>query len=456
MSQASIKTEIQVLTNSLSLDEYMHMSASLIRRLRIPVHRPLTLIFGSRRLKLSVSPIDRSKGFFLRFTDRIAEQLGLIDGDLLRLTYDRRTQTLKLGPLIGVLLPRQYASADRPYGSMTAFCQELHVASRIYGGLVYFFTPDGITSSEVIGLRSASRRFVRMQFPIPDIVYNRLTTRKLENTDSVQQFFTEVKSRRQGHVFNERFLDKNDVFYALARNASIRQYLPESHLFTNFAQLNNMSRRYRSVFLKPVTGSLGKGIIRVTRANGRILCQYASMNSTITRTSSSLKKAFVTIRSKVQGKRYLIQQGLTLISIQDRPVDFRALVQKNSKGKWTLTSIVGRIAGSRNFVSNLARGGTLCTARSALAQSNLPSSLLAAVYVRLKRAAVEIAEALDAEMPWHFAELGIDLAVDVHGKVWLLEVNSKPSKMEGTPISSGKIRPSVKKTLLYSRLLAGM
>ncbi len=61
MSQASIKTEIQVLTNSLSLDEYMHMSASLIRRLRIPVHRPLILIFGSRRLKLSVSPIARSK-----------------------------------------------------------------------------------------------------------------------------------------------------------------------------------------------------------------------------------------------------------------------------------------------------------------------------------------------------------------------------------------------------------
>ena len=453
---SSVKTEIHVLNSDLSPEEYLHMSAAIIKRLKIPTHRTLSLKFGSRKLQVQVAPLPRNRKNVLRITESIADSLGLTDGDILRLTYDVKTKTIAIGPAIGVMLPSMTESLDRPFGNVTAFCKELHGASLNYGGLVYFFTPDGIAESDVDGLRYASSRFKRMRFPIPDIVYNRLTTRKLENKDSVQQFFLHVKSKHNGHVFNEKFLDKNDVFSALARDPTVRRLLPESHLFTKYEQLNSMCKRYGCVFLKPVTGSLGKGIIRISRDGGRIICQFASLSGSVRKTYSSLLKAFPTIKSKVQGKRYLIQQGLALITVLDRPVDFRALVQKNHKGEWSITSIVGRIANSQSFVSNVAQGGKLCAARLALMQSNLPSHLVANVYVTLKKAAIDIARVLDSEMPYHFAELGIDLAVDSTGRVWLLEGNSKPSKMDGTPLSSGKIRPSVKKMLLYSRALSGM
>jgi len=453
---SSVKTEIHVLSSDISPEEYLHMGAAMIRKLNIPTHRTLNLRFGSRKLEVQVTPLPRSSKNVLRMTESIADSLGLAHGDILRIRYDVRTKTITLGPVIGVMLPSMSDSLDRPFGNVTAFCKELHGASLNYGGLVYFFTPDGIAESDVDGLRYASQRFKRMRFPIPDIVYNRLTTRRLENKDSVQQFFLHVKSRHNGYVFNEKFLDKNDVFSALAREPAIRRLLPESHLFTKYEQLNNMCKRYGCVFLKPVTGSLGKGIIRVSRQGDRIVCQFASVNGSLRKTYPSLQKAFPTIKSKVQGKRYLIQQGLALITVQDRPVDFRALVQKNQRNIWSITSIVGRIANSQSFVSNVARGGKLCAARLALMQSNLPTHLAASVYVTLKKAALDIAQVLDHEMPYHFAELGIDLAVDTTGRVWLLEVNSKPSKMDGTPLSVGKIRPSVKKMLLYSRALSGM
>lgn len=452
---SSVRSELQVLTTGISSDEYMQVSASIIKRLRIPTHRPLTLTFGSLNLQLLVSPISRyRKKKIIRLSEQTTERLGLNEGDIIRISYRSSTRTIRLGPVVGVLMPAAaYDNLDRPFGNVTAFCKELHNAGRLYGGLVYFFTPDDISSSGVNGIRYAYQQFKRMTFPIPDVVYNRLTSRKLENKDSVQHFFRQVKSRYNGHVFNEKFLDKNEVFSALHNDHSVRRHLPESHLFTNYEQLNKMSKRYGSVFLKPVTGSLGKGIIRVSSSGTQVLCQHNSLTGTTSKKYASLKKAFPTIRSKVKGKRYLIQQGLKLITVQKRPVDFRALVQRNLTANWTITSIVGRIAGNQSFVSNIARGGTVCSARSALAQSNLPSHLQNSAYVKLKSAALLIAQSVESGIPYHFAELGIDLAVDQSGKVWLLEVNSKPSKSDGTPLSKSKIRPSVKRVVQYSRSL---
>jgi D-alanine-D-alanine ligase-like ATP-grasp enzyme len=50
--------------------------------------------------------------------------------------------------------------------------------------------------------------------------------------------------------------------------------------------------------------------------------------------------------------------------------------------------------------------------------------------------------------------LGIDLAVSKGGRVWLLEVNSKPSKNDNTAMPDQKIRPSVRQLILYCRHLA--
>ena len=48
------------------------------------------------------------------------------------------------------------------------------------------------------------------------------------------------------------------------------------------------------------------------------------------------------------------------------------------------------------------------------------------------------------------AELGIDLAIDVHGKIWLIEINSKPSKTDDTVINpNSHFRPSVLRLIDY-------
>ncbi len=450
------KIDVHIISSSMLSDDVLMLAESLMRTWKIPAQQQVYVQFGSFRHSVTLVPVPKFNG--LRMSQTLARRMGIYAGTPIRLRYQSSSRTLSIGPVIGVLVSRDHPShPDKPFGDITMFCRELTDACRAQGAYVYFFTPSGIQSnlSHVDGW-VYSRGWHRLTLPAPDVVNNRLTQRKLENLPIVQQFIRDIRQKYNSHVFNEKFLDKSEVFDALKKDSSLLKYLPESHSLHNVNQLKSMCSRYSSVFLKPVRGSLGKGIIRITRVGpDNWMASFATMGGTRRQPFTSMTKLFAAIAPKMKLTKYQIQQGLTLIEVGGRPVDFRALTQKNMTGKWTLTSIVGRTAGSHHFVSNLARGGTLSKVREAVSRSNLPVAHRGTAYSRLQKAALDIAKGIDTHVPAHFAELGIDLALDTGGRVWLLEVNSKPSKNDNTPLTEGKIRPSVRMIIQYARYISG-
>ncbi|PYI57085.1 YheC/YheD family protein [Paenibacillus flagellatus] len=443
-------------TSGMSQEHTVVLGERVVRQYKIPSGVNATLQFGTSKQQVKVVSASHLDG--LRIGESLARKLGLHHGIQVGFRYKASGRTMTIGPLIGVMVSRMYpGSPDRPFGAITAFCKELVDACQTFGAFVYFFTADDISGghSHIEGWTYAGR-WRQSDFPIPDVVYNRLTTRKLENKPSVQHFMKEVKSRYGTAVFNEKYLNKTDVFDALKQDSALARHLPESHLFKNFAMLKAMSARHPVLFLKPITGSLGKGIIRISRtSNQSYTCQFTSLNGTIKQTFSSIDAVFAAIAGKLKQRRYQIQQGLTLIEAGGRPVDFRALVQRGPAGAWGVTSVVARTAGSNHFVSNLARGGTLSRVKEALLKTSLSAAQQRTVSLQLRKVALDIAKGIETHVKGHFGELGVDLAVDTSGKVWLLEVNSKPSKNDGTPLADGTIRPSVKLTVQYARYLAG-
>ncbi|MEV5025945.1 YheC/YheD family protein [Paenibacillus sp. LPE1-1-1.1] len=451
------KVAVQVISSGMLPEDTLMLGEKLVKQWKIPQGQHIILKFGAFRQHVKIIPVAKYDG--MRMSQSLARLMGLTNGTAIRLQYKASTATLVMGPLIGVLVSRDYPHMpDKPFGSITMFCRELVEACTAQGAFVYFFTPNQIgTNFDYLDSWIYSDGWHKATMPVPDVVNNRLTSRKLENRPSVQHFMKEVKLLHQTTVFNEKFLDKTEVFDALKKDETLVRYLPESHLLRNYTMLKSMCSRYSSVFLKPVRGSLGKGIIRVTRLDaGSYQAMFATAAGTRRQQYTSLLQLFSTLSVKMKTVRYQIQQGLQLIEIQKRPVDFRALVQKNASGKWTITSIVARTAGNHHFVSNLARGGTLSTVGEAVAKSNLQSGVSKQDAVhRLQQAALNIAKGVDTQIPAHFGELGIDLAMDTNGRVWLLEVNSKPSKNDNTPLNENKIRPSVRMMIQYSRFLSG-
>jgi hypothetical protein len=271
----------------------------------------------------------------------------------------------------------------------------------------------------------------------------------------VQRFMDDVKFRYGSVVFNEKYLNKTEVFQALKKEQGIVELLPESYHFKTYSMLKSMMARHSSIFLKPITGSLGKGIIRITKtADKSYQCSFNTLNGVRMKKFSNLVLLFSSISGILKYQSFQIQQGLKLIEVNGRPVDFRVLVQRNELGEWSLTSIVARTAGPYNFVSNLARGGSLSKVQDVVGKSNLNPSSKSTLSSKLGLASLKIAKGIEMQMPGHFAELGIDLAVDAHGKIWLIEVNSKPSKDDNTPLNENKIRPSVIKVVRYAQFLA--
>lgn len=432
------------------------LGAVLVKRLKIPANTPIRMLFGSFEHYVKVIPQSKMTG--LRISQTLARKMGVTSHSALRVVYRPSTRTLQLGPLIGVLVSRVFPDQpDRPFGTVTSFCRELTLAGRRQGAFIYFITPEGIEQG-VANIQGwvLDKGWNNAMFPVADVYYNRLTSRKLENLSSVQHFMNEVRSRYKSHFFNEKYLDKTEVFDALKKDPNLQRYLPESHLHRGLPSLKTMLGKYPVVFLKPIKGSLGKGIIRISRQqDGTYVTHSTQKYGTRKASYESLAKLQGVLSGKMKTTRYQIQQGLNLIEVGARPVDFRALVQKNEKGAWAITSVVARTAGSQHFVSNLARGGTLSTVKEAVDRSNLPTAIKQKGGLRLHKAALDIAEGLDRLIPAHFGELGIDLALDQTGRIWLLEVNSKPSKNDNTPLGDSKIRPSVKRLIDYAGFLAG-
>lgn len=120
---------------------------------------------------------------------------------------------------------------------------------------------------------------------------------------------------------------------------------------------------------------------------------------------------------------YLIQQGIQLASIQGRPVDYRVKVVKEG-GKWEFRAVVARHARPGLVITNLCKGGTLLKGTEAL-RMIYPRRLAR----RKRREIVELTQhcipILERRFPG-IGQLGFDYGLDWNGRVWILEVNTRP------------------------------
>lgn len=337
------------------------------------------------------------------------------------------------------------------------FCRKLCIIGRRNHMTIYTFCPEWVhTGKGVIpGYTIENGVWAKKMFPSPDIIYDRFFSRDIKHQRHKQRCLSLLTENHPFVYLTRGLAGKWAVYQALCKSKEIAPYLPETLQFTGAHQLAEwFSSHDGEAFLKPQHGTHGKRTLHAKISiDDRLRVRGRSGNNTVFR-KKFLSKAdgFDWIHKFTDKRNYLLQQYLQLNSSQEEPFDIRVLMQKNLKGLWSLTGMAVR-AGQRNSVtSNLHGGGTAYEVLPFLGRE-----LGTAASNELIQLITQLSEQIPSCLESHFgrlAELGIDFGVDKEGKVWILEVNSKPGRSSFSQIGDMKsARRSIENPIHYARYL---
>ncbi|MBY0123097.1 YheC/YheD family protein [Bacillus sp. S/N-304-OC-R1] len=432
-------------------DNTIKISHPLIQYWRLNTAKPVVLVAGKKQIIANIEAAHISKEEIF-ISESIFEELELPAKETRLITsFSHKEHRITFGPIIGLLTEIEYLENTQPhFRSIHSFCKEMHDVISQIGGFFYVFSFMDYSDGTINGYYFDHDNWIKFSAPLPDVIYNRIHSRKLEASISFQKFKANMFENNIP-IFNDQFLSKDIVHNLLAAEEYLHLYLPKT-VSASEKTIEDLMNQYDSIYIKPVHGSQGRNIIKVSRSNHVIQAELstARKNEHI-HNFNSFDQFSKWISPFLKKRTYIAQQGVPLVKYKNNQLDFRILCHRNLHNSWMATSAVARISAEDQFVSNIARGGEIMKPIHVL--SNLSSRKTAIQQLALmKELAVETSSIISQRMDGLIGELGIDIGVDDNEKLWIIEVNAKPSK--NFEEHTNKIRPSSKALLQYCTYLA--
>jgi len=420
--------------------EAVGLSAKALRRLQLDAHAHMVTVRLGQweksmdidvRYFLNADIIEIPKSFAEAYSipDDITWDICAIDGELY------------IGPLIAVVVRGRTFSKTR----WTSFAEHLHNSAPARG-LVYFCNKSGIdvernTVSGFVYAPDEEDGWQSGVFPLPNAMI-RLAIMKKKPLQKLQEAM-------QGKVFNSRRFTKWEMWETLA-NAGFA-HLPYTERLSGLPELEQMLQVHSSAYLKPVNGIYGRGIHKVAQAADGY--ELIDERGRIT-ASGTLQDVFQCFSEGRNTGNYIVQQDVSRL-MENQLIDFRVILQKDGTGEWTCPGIVARKGARRRIVSNTV--SDVCFGADAL-QNWL--GMTEAEAERLQQAMADMCKEA-AKIIEHaygvYGDFGMDAAVDMEHRCWLLEINvihqhALPLAMAG---GEALYKQEVSNLLAYATHLAG-
>jgi glutathione synthase/RimK-type ligase-like ATP-grasp enzyme len=185
--------------------------------------------------------------------------------------------------------------------------------------------------------------------------------------------------------------------------------------------LDDFLNLFPTVFLKPDDGYGGKDVIRVQR-EGETLLALHDADAHEFAGIAELDTWLTTVRGD---RPFLLQQGIDLMPYKGKLVDMRTILQKQENGCWLVTGMFAKAAKPGMVVTNVKAGGVPFRVPVYLRGCVLGRSARKRVLKEMVKLSVAVAEVF--ERSYSNTLYGLDLALDRDGKLWLIEVNTRPS-----------------------------
>lgn len=355
----------------------------------------------------------------------------------------------QFGPFIAILT----SHSRHPFaGNHRNFADLMEMGKRM-GVIVYVLTPKGIQAgkSHVTGyLLQQARpvpRFYPATLPLPNVIYNRIPYRHEEQSEDMQATITYLNQHKKIPMFNPHFFNKWTLYRNLTPS-SCQKYLPVTRKMADFATFREMVLKFSTIFLKPIEGKAGIGMMKI-EGKGPFILTYQTKQQKQRLSIRDLQQLYQQVKSWIGNQAYLIQQGVALATYQGRPFDIRMLVQKNNTGNWNVSGIGVRVAGEKAISTHVPMGGRIENLDHVLT-STFPHQKNS-LRQQLVRLGLQFAQEIERKIGAKHGEMSMDIGIDHRGKLWFFEANAKPQKFDEPIIREQSLR----RILDYSLYLSG-
>jgi hypothetical protein len=409
------------------------------------------LYAGKNRMQIIISISESNKNtnhFYLSSSD--LKKLRLPAG--ISLGVSRQPDGIHLGPVVGVMAEK-YQQAGRPFGTQSFFIRQLIEAAQELGEFCFGFSPSGVnwTNNTITGYTWNKKRWVKGVFPMPDVVYPR--------EKGYLPYNLKVRKRLQSQgckFLNPGLIGKWQTYQILSQHPVLKNHLPDTRLVQDFRRVERMINKYRSVYMKPIAGSMGRNIIKVRKTGPNSFHYQYQMNNRMYRgNASGLNQLKNALKPVMRNKAYIVQKQINLLRYHGNLLDVRVMMQKDNTGRFCITGKACRIGRPGSITSNISTGGQGQKVEFILSQHFAQHKQREKIINEINMVAVEAANTLDKAVG-SIGELGIDIGIDRDGMIWFIEANLRPARQVFLLIGEKATRKaSVTNPMLYCRYLAG-
>ncbi|RXT15269.1 YheC/YheD family protein [Ammoniphilus sp. CFH 90114] len=347
-------------------------------------------------------------------------------------------------PIIGILTWRQGVRFEEP-----TYLRQLILEGRSLGCTVFLFSHEDVLENKkrVRGFIPSTNGWVSQIYPWPDIVIDRC--RKGEPGY--------LALRRQKDLFvyaNNTYTNKWNATQLFSREEELRSWIPKTVEYSP-NHLQQMLKEFPLLYIKPGNGTGGRSILKISHDGTKYSLLGRARNLRTKSASFSTAASLISVVNRWVNKEcirkgnFMIQQGLDLALIPDRVADTRLLIQKNEVGEWCITGSGVRVGPRKSPTSNLHNGGKPVKF-SKLMKERFGEEKAERIKDECKLLGFTVVKTIEK----HFGsmmEFGLDIGIDVNGRVWLIEVNPKPGRDIFKELGRPELyRKSVQRPLQYA------
>lgn len=342
---------------------------------------------------------------------------------------------LALGPIMGILAPNPLGLQETYFNLLCRLGKEKRM-------LVYYFDPANINWDKKV-IHGISI-YGEGEFPFPDVIYDRLFLSYNTNKQELDQMRLKFI-----HVYNIQFINSPTLFELTGNkwethtllSEDLKENLPETRLLEHPSEVIEMLNVYGELFLKPINGAAGEGIIHILRTTSGMVWFYS--NGKEIQHKGEEKKLTKFINSRMKRNTFIMQEGISRKKLNDFNVEIRIYMQKNGRNQWMRTGMVSRLTKSGVVTENTEVNMKITNVLNNLYPDSNEKKNIRNQLGLLSKNVIESVE----EHVGDFGEIAIDVCIDQYNNLKIIEINAKPDNLFAT------IKAFKRRTLAGNRLL---